>query len=419
MKRILILLLMGLFHSQILCAADTLSQHEVLSVVLRENPRLKAARAKWEMMKKRVPQAKAWEDPMVGVDVERMGTTKFDTFTDNEWMASQSVPITGKNLVRGRIARAEALGVFEEFRRVELDVISRAKIAYVRLAGAYAQLEINSRNEDVLKQLAEITRVKYESGTQSQAEVLIAQTDLARLGETRSLIARELSDQQTQLNVFMNRPASSALGGPRGLTFTSLPLSRKTIEAEVLAKRPEVILAARSVEAEKSRRDLAKRQWIPDPQLRVEARQFNGSGGITEYDTGVFFSVPWPNYVKYSAAIAEAERSFEKAQHEYDAARTETLGLVRDQLKKIETAAQNYRLFTEKLVPLAQQAMQATRSSYESDKTTFLELLTTRRTSQDVESAALQHLIEHEVAIAELEAIIGRTAPDSQNGDAK
>jgi len=399
--------------------ADTLSQQEVVALVLRENPRLKAARAKWEMMKKRIPQAKAWEDPMVGVDVERVGTTKFDTFTDNEWMASQSVPITGKNLVRGRIARAEALGVFEEFRRVELDVTSRAKIAYARLAGAYAQLEINSRNEDVLKQLAEITRVKYESGTQSQAEVLIAQTDLARLGETRSLIARELSDQQTQLNVLMNRPASSALGSPRGLTFTSQPFSRKTIEAEVLAKRPEVILAARSIEAEKSRRDLAKRQWIPDPQLRVEARQFNGSGGITEYDTGVFFSVPWPNYMKYSAGVAETERSLEKAQREYEAACAETLGLVRDQLKKIETAAQNYRLFTEKLVPLAQQAMQATRSSYESDKTTFLELVTTRRTSQDVESAALQHLIEHEVAVAELEAIIGRTAPADKSGDPK
>jgi cobalt-zinc-cadmium efflux system outer membrane protein len=418
MKRILTLALIGLFNSQILRAADTLSQHEVLSVVLRENPRLNAARAKWEGMKKRIPQAKAWEDPMVGVDVERMGTTKFNTFTDNEWMASQSVPITGKNLVRGRIANAEALGAFEEFRRVELDVISRAKIAYTRLAGAYAQLGINSRNEDVLKQLAEITRVKYESGTQSQAEVLIAQTDLARLGETRSVIARELSDQQTQLNVLMNRPASSTLGTPRGLTFTNLPLSRKTIEAEVLAKRPEVILAARSLDAEKSRRALAKRQWIPDPQLRVEARQFNGSGGITEYDTGVFFSVPWPNYVKYSAAIAEAERSVEKAQREYDAARTETLGLVRDQLKKIDTAAQNYRLFTDKIVPLAQQAMETTRSSYESDKTTFLELLTTRRTSQDVESAALQHLIEHEIAIAELEAIIGRT-PVTQSGDTK
>jgi outer membrane protein TolC len=129
--------------------------------------------------------------------------------------------------------------------------------------------------------------------------------------------------------------------------------------------------------------------------------------------------VPWPNAVKYSAGVAEAERSLEKAQRESDAARTEALGMVRDQLKKIDISAQNYRLFTDKLVPLAQQAMQATRATYESDKTTFLELLTTRRTSQDVESAALQHLIDHEVAIAELEAIIGRTAPDDQNGNSK
>jgi outer membrane protein TolC len=399
--------------------ADSLSQREVLTVVLRENPRLSAARAKWEMMKKRIPQVKAWEDPMVGVDVERMGTTKFNTFTDNEWMASQSVPLTGKNLVRGRIANAEALATFEELRRAELDAISRAKAAYARLAGAYAQLDINSRNEDVLKQFSEITRVKYESGVQSQSDLLIAQTDLARLGETRTQIQRDLSDQQTQLNVLMNRPASSPLGQPEPLRFTALSLPKEAIEAKALASRPEVILAARSVDAEKSRRNLAKRQWIPDPQLRVEARQFNGSNGIDEYDTGVFFSVPWTNYSKYSAAVAEAERSLEKAQREYEAARTEVLGLVRDQLKKIDTSAQNYRLFTDKLVPLALQAMQSTRTSYESDKTSFLELLTARRTAQDVESAELQHLIDHEVTIAELDAIIGRATPDIQRGDLK
>ena len=386
----------------------------MISAVLRENPRVKAARAKWEAMKKRVPQAKAWEDPMAGVDVERMGTTKFATFTDNEWMASQSVPITGKNLVRGRIANAEALATFEEFRRTKLDAITRARSAYAMLAGAYGKMDITLRNEDVLKQFAEITRVKYEAGTQTQSELLIAQTDLARLAETRAQIERELSDQQTQLNVLMNRPASTALNHPEALRFTPQSLPRTNIEAQALANRPEIVLSAQSVEAEKSRKDLAKRQWIPDPQLRVEARQFNGMSGINEYDTGVFFSVPWPNYFKYSAGVAEAEKSLERAQREHEAARTEVLGLVRDQLKKIDTSAQNYRLFTEKLVPLANQALESTRASYESDKISFLELLTARRTLQDVENSALQHLVEHEVAIAELEAIIGRNVEDKR-----
>ena len=403
------LVLLLILTSITAATANGFSQRDIIANLLRENPRLQAARAKWAAMKKRVPQARAWDDPMAGVDVERMGTTKFNTFTDNEWMLSQSLPITGKNLVRGRIANAEALATFEELRRVELDLVARARAAHARLAGAYEKLAITSRSEEVLKQFAEITRAKYEAGIQTQSDLLIAQTDLARIAETRSQIERDISDQQTQLNVLMNRRASSPITLSTTLNFTSLRVARTRIEAFALENRPEVILAARGVEAEKSRRDLAKRQWIPDPQVRIEARQFNGSG-ISEYDTGVFFSVPWPNYAKYSAGEGEATSSLERARREHEAARTEVLGLVRDQLKKIEVTEQNYRLFTESLVPLANQALQSTRSSYESDKTGFLELLTARRTLQEVESTALQHLVDHEVALAELDAIIGQHA---------
>src|SRR6516165_3267487 len=49
-------------------AQETLSQEAVVSVVLRENPSIKATRAKWEMMRARVPQASAWEDLRVGFD---------------------------------------------------------------------------------------------------------------------------------------------------------------------------------------------------------------------------------------------------------------------------------------------------------------------------------------------------------------
>src|SRR5689334_18395736 len=144
---------------------ETLSQHEVIVTVLRNNPRLRAAHAGWEMLRQRVPQAKAWDDPMVGVDVERRGTTRFDTFSDNEWMVSQAIPVSGKNLARGRAATAEALSGFEESRRLELDLVSQTRAALARLAGAYQQLEINQRNRELLTQLTEISRAKYESGT--------------------------------------------------------------------------------------------------------------------------------------------------------------------------------------------------------------------------------------------------------------
>ena len=410
MKRILILALIGLFNRQVLCAGDTLSQGEVVNAVLRENPTIKAAHAKWEAMKKRVPQARAWEDPMAGVDVERTGTTRFNTFSDAEWMIAQQIPVSGKNLSRGRAATAEAAANFEEFRRVELDAVSRARVAYFRLASAYAQLDITRENQDLLSQFADVSRVKYEAGIQSQSDVLLAQTDLARLLQTVADLEREISDQRSALNVLMNRPAQNPLGQPTPLSFKPLPISAEAARALALAQRPEIARAQHAIIAEESRLQLAKRQWVPDPQFRVEARQFSGRNGIQEYDTGVFINVPWVNFGKYSGGVAEAKKSLEMAQQQLEAARTETLGLVQDQLKKIETAARNYELFTGKIVPLARQAIASIRTGYESDKTGFLELITARRTLQEAQSSALNQLVAHEVAIAELRAIIGSDA---------
>ena len=63
--------------------------------------------------------------------------------------------------------------------------------------------------------------------------------------------------------------------------------------------------------------------------------------------------------------MTEARRNLESAQHDLEAARNETLGLVRDQLKKIETAAHHYELYRDKIVPLARQTVQSNRSAYE------------------------------------------------------
>ena len=104
------------------------SQGELISIVLRDNPTVKASRAKWEMMKARVPHARAWEDLRAGGDfrVERSVSVPPNSFMDQTAMLEQEVPISGKNLSRGRAATAEARSAFEDFRRTKLDAIMRA-----------------------------------------------------------------------------------------------------------------------------------------------------------------------------------------------------------------------------------------------------------------------------------------------------
>lgn len=388
--------------------SETMSLHDILRRVQNDNPSFQAAYAKWEMMKARVPQARAWEDPMFGVDVERMGTAKFFAYTDNEWMVSQAIPVSGRNLSRGRAAIAEAEAAFEELRRTGLELATGARTSFFRLASARGQLDINQRNEELLKQVLDITRSKYEVGGQSQADVLLAQTELAKIQEARADIERDLSDQESRLNVLMNRPAETPMGHPPDLEFKPLVLPAEKIRALALSYRPEIRILEKKRDAEKARLQLAHRQWIPEPELRVEARQVHSTGSvIQEYDTGIFFNVPWVNYSKYSAGVVEAKKSLASANRECEAARTQALGIVRDQLKKIETLAHHYTLFHEKIVPEAQQAVQSTRSGYEADKAGFLDVLTARRGAQEAESATLNHLTNYWIAIAELEALIG------------
>ena len=393
------------------------SQRELISIVLRDNPALKAARAKWEAMKARVPQAKAWEDLRAGADfrVERSVNIPPNSFMDQTTMLEQEVPVTGKNLSRARAATAEARATFEDFRRTELDVVMRARIAYARLANGYSQLDVNRRNSELLEQFVQISRSRYEAGTATQADVLTAQTDAAKLLEARAQIEREVSESQSALNVLMNRSAQAHLDLPASLVFTRQALSLQKLQALALVQRPELQRAQDRIDTERFRLELANRQWFPDPALNVKTQRYNDAAqGVSEVDVGVSFPLPFLNWKKSGAGVLEARKSLENAQHEFDATRTETFGLVRDQLKKIQTSATQYELYQSDILPVARQTVEASRAAYEASTGGFLELITARRTLQDAESAALNHLADHEVAIAELDAIIGKNVEDKQ-----
>src|SRR6266446_4380773 len=96
--------------------ASPLSLDAIVSEVLSNNPSLKAARANWEAMKERIPQARAWEDPRATVDLNagRFVDVPPNSFTDQRFMVEQPLPISGKNRLRGQAASAEAVNAFEE-----------------------------------------------------------------------------------------------------------------------------------------------------------------------------------------------------------------------------------------------------------------------------------------------------------------
>src|SRR5256884_783789 len=242
-----------------------ISLREVTKVVLENNPAIKEAENRWRAAIQRVRQANAWDDPRVAGEsrVRRFVDIPPNAFMDQTLAIEQLIPITGKNLARGRAAAAEALSAFEEARRVQLDVIAKARVTYFQLANAYDQLEINDKNLTSLKQIADITRSRYEAGLETAANALIAETDYGKLQEARTDLERNLSDAQSQLNTLMNRDAFAPLSGPGTATVDHAHLSVSRLRAITLAQRPEVQMARAKIDAEQSTLQLAQRALIP------------------------------------------------------------------------------------------------------------------------------------------------------------
>src|SRR2546428_11489987 len=120
-------------------------------------------------------------------------------------------------------------------------------------------------------------------------------------------------------------------------TIISLTRVRKIL----LAHRHEMQMARAKIDMEKSKLQLARRAWIPDPAVSVKGQRYNDAAqAVSEFDAGVSFTVPWVNPGKYSAGVGEARENVAAAEHGLDREEKEALRLLRDPQEKNETAHQ-------------------------------------------------------------------------------
>ncbi|HEY5741777.1 MAG TPA: TolC family protein [Terrimicrobiaceae bacterium] len=389
----------------------------VSNEALRNNSAIQAALSRWTAMRARVQQAAAWDDPKVSANFNaaRFVEVPPNAFMDQTVTLEQMIPISGKNRVRSRIAAAEALAAFEAVRRAQLDVITKVRASYLRLVNNYALLDLNEKNIASLRQIADVARSRYETGKVSATDALLAETEASKLQETRRDLERMISDEKSQLNALMNRDAFDPLGTPRKETQRRIDLPLTQLRALMLAQRPEVRTAQAQIETEREKLQLARREWIPDPAISVQGQRYNDTQHLaSEFNTGISFSIPWVNYGKYSAATKEAQSNLAAAQAELDRLQKESLGLLRDQLQKIDVTRHHAELYQKEILSQAETAFAASRSAYESGTGDFSDWIIAQRLLRDAQAMALNHITDHEIAIAELEGIVGaeiRAAP--------
>lgn len=390
---------------------EPLTLSALLAEAQERSPELRARAAQVRAAAERPAQARAFEDPMVMIELWQVPLS----LSSVPLMITlrQPVPWPGK-----LAARAAALAPEQEQARAEAAAASlRVRLAvtraYLDYRLAVRSLAVVRRSRALLAAIAEAVEARYRVGRAELADLLRARQELVSLDNTLLDLERGRDLAVTAINALLSRPVDGALGEPVSAPeVRALPDGRGLME-QAARQQPEV-LAARAVLAQAlARARAAGSERAPD--LAVWAGYMAMlRGGDHTFTAGVQTSLPTFSLQRTSAASREAMAQVEAARAALQAAEDRTRAQVREALLRLDTAARHLRLHREDLLPLSEQAEAAARASYQGGRADLGQVLQAAR-------AGLEHRLDYErfqaeygQRLAELETALGASLPEGR-----
>ena len=388
----------------------SLNLNEFIAEARNNNPEILAARKRWEAAKARVPQAKAWEDPKVGISLEKIpkGTLKLDrTMAEDRMLSvSQAFPLSGKLSLKGKIAVVESQIAASEYKDRELGVINQVKKAYYNLFLNYKESQLKENSVQLLEDSARVAEAKYGLGKLGQGEVLKLHLEIARMNNEIANLKEERKARETELNTLLNRPAQSPLGM---FVLEEDTLFKADIEAFyqlAIKNQPELSTFAYAIEKNKYAKSLAKRSVFPDLMAEIGLRGIT-AGGIGPWDLAMAVSLPFWFWTKQRYEIKEAVANLDEAKSAYEAMRNKMFAQVRDIVSKIEIAKNKMNLSKTNLMPILESSISSSLSAFRAGRYEFMMLIDNERMYIEAKLDYYRALAEYQINLADLERATG------------
>lgn len=382
--------------------------------VLRDNPALKAQRAKVEAARQVAPQARALPDPTA--DVEFMGLST-DSPRLSEGLTrsvsvgvTQSLPYPGKRALAGEKAQLAAAAEGRRLQAMESDLRGRAVGAAYRLALAQRLLDLNLEKQKALEAAAESAAALYASGSGTQADLILAQTALTRELAEREELEREYSVALQELQRLAGGPVDGA-----GLSSLPLPRPEPLPPLEVVAgglagNAPALLAAQAEEKVLETQVEIARKNFKPDFLAGVRYRRRDMAMGGGDYVT-LSFGVSLPLFHRgdrYRPALEEALFARESARFTVEDALTAARYDLAEAYAQARRDLRVEGLASEGLLIQARQAYESALAAYGAGKADFTTLLKALLDLYDFEAESWTARAGFWIATARMEAILGR-----------
>jgi len=388
--------------------AASLSFAQAWSRVQQHNPRLAAARQDVMAADSSLIQAGALPNPQVSLESENFGGSRQAARWDeaeNTLRITQPLETGGKRQARKAEARAgKALSQASlELHRLELwatlaESYTEALASREKQALAEDDARLARERRDAVAARVQAGKAPPQEEKRASVEAEMAQAALETAKGQAMLAQHRLAALWGQ-----PRPVFTGLEG-RLDTITEMKLTDPTVETN--ATRPDLILAQREYSAREAALKREQAQARPNVELSAGIRHFESGGGYAWQGEIAF---PLPLFDRNRGGIQKARHELESARHLQQAT---LLNLTLEQDALTTAAETQWRTITvlrDRALPAARDAMQTTKTGYESGKFSYLDWVDSERSFVSLRSQWIDTLAAYHKTLAALGRLTGNT----------
>jgi outer membrane protein TolC len=389
---------------------------DYIKIALENNPELKSYKLQVDILEKKIKQASTPSDPMLMLGVANLPTNlsfTMDMMTMKEIGITQMIMFPVKYSLMGKMAQKDheiAKGIYE---LKELELISDVKMLYFEIYYMTKAIEITKRSIDLLRDFAKITSTRFATGQGIQQDVLKAQVELSKMTDELIRMERERKDLITKFNALLYRKPLDSVYVPEELKFVEFTLTYDEIEKMALENNPMLIAMKKMVEKDRFMNELAKKELIPDFELKFSYGQRSAiePTGVKAHDMLSFsigFNLPIFFGRKQKLKIEETAIAVNQSEMKLLAVKNEISKMIQGSLNEIEEKVKLIDLYKNGLIPQAIQNLNTGLVGYQVGKIDFMTLVDNFMSLYKYQIQYEKVFSEYHAKLAEIEKLIGR-----------
>lgn len=382
-----------------------LTEGRLVEAVLARNPTLNAIRAAWQAAKARIEQASALDDPRLSYGFAPRTLDAADLDFGYQVELSQAFPWPGKLSLKGEHAQREAEAAFQDIASARQRLALEAQTLYGDWYYIFEAIRINRINQSLWQDFKAIAETQYAVGRATQQDALRADVEYNLLVHQAIVLERGRQEILARLNTLLNRAPDRPIPPPAPLP-EPIPLPEAAyLRVAAVKARPELKTLAARHKGQQAQAALARREYYPD---FVATGGYNSLWDRDEKRFTVGVAINIPLYLgKRRAAVDEAKARALQIEWALAEQRTEIAGEVQRAFDAVEESRHVLRLYRKKLLPLAEETLEAAKADYRAGRGDFLNLVSTERNLMQTQLNAAQALADYHRRLAQLAYSIG------------